>query len=44
VIPARLKAQFRARLDQAGFSEHTLQPGLEPLCAWIKRRYKYGTC
>ena len=40
VIPARLKAHVRARLDQAGFSERTLDPGLDGLCAWIKRRYK----
>ena len=40
VIPARLKPHVRARLDQAGFSERTLDPGLDGLCAWIKRRYK----
>ena len=40
VIPARLKAQVRAHLDQAGFTERTLDRGLDGLCAWIKRRYK----
>ena len=40
VIPARLKTQVRAHLDAAGFSERTMDPGLDGLCAWIKRRYK----
>ena len=40
IIPASLKAQVRAHLDAAGFSERTLDPGLDGLCAWIKRRYR----
>ena len=40
VIPARVKTQVRAHLDQAGFTERSLDPGLDGLCAWIKRRYK----
>jgi hypothetical protein len=39
VVPARLKPAVRARLDEAGFTEKELSPGLEGLCAWLRRVY-----
>ena len=39
VVPARLKPSVRARLDEAGFTEKELSPGLEGLCAWLRRVY-----
>lgn len=38
-IPADLKAQTRARLDQAQISERVLMPGLDGLAGWLRRYY-----
>ncbi|MEZ0326164.1 MAG: FRG domain-containing protein [Fimbriimonas sp.] len=39
VIPAALRAEVRDKLDQANINERVLFPGLDGLCAWLKRHY-----
>jgi len=39
VIPAKLKWEFRDKLDQIGVTERVLFPGLEGLSRWLRRHY-----
>jgi hypothetical protein len=40
VIPAAVKLEVRDKLDQANITERVLYPGLDGLCAWLRRYYE----
>jgi hypothetical protein len=39
IIPSALKWEFRDKLDQCNINERVLMPGLDGLCAWLRRHY-----
>jgi hypothetical protein len=42
VIPRKLKAVVRERLDQGNINERVIYPGLDGLCTWLTRYYTTG--
>jgi hypothetical protein len=40
VIDKSLKWEVRDKLDQCNMTERVLFPGLDGVCAWLKRHYK----